>query len=157
MADISITAANVGLTDSSGITYRIVQYGEATTQGRSLYLKAADGKYWLANAGALAAAAAVGIALTPGAADEYGIMVEEGPIDLGTALASGATYVVSSTSGGIAPVADLTTGDYTTILGVALASNKLDLRIYQSGVIKAGAAAGASAGIATALAVGATA
>ena len=157
MTDIAITAANVGLTDDSGVSHRIVQYGEATAQGTSLYLKAADGKYWLANAGALATAAAVGIALTPGGANEYGIMVEEGPIDLGTAIAAGITYAVSATAGGIAPIADLTTGNYTTILGVALASGKFDLSIYQSGVLKAGATVGSSVGVATASGVGATA
>ena len=137
MADISITAANVGLTDDSGVAYRRVQYGETVTQGKSLYLKAADGKYWLADADALATAACVGIAITPGAADEYGIMVEEGPLDLGATLTVGATYVVSTTAGGIAPIADLGSGDFTTILGVAVTSGKLDLKIYQSGVAKA--------------------
>lgn len=44
MADLSQTAANVALNDSA-VKYRLVQFGEAVTQGMPVYRKTSDGKY----------------------------------------------------------------------------------------------------------------
>ena len=138
MADLSQTAANVGLTNDAGSQIDASKvYGEAVTQGNAVYLKTSDNKYWKADADAAATASADGIALTPGAADEYGVVCTEGYVDLGATLTVGETYVVSTTAGGIAPIADLGSGDYTTILGVATAADTLELNIYVSGVAKA--------------------
>jgi hypothetical protein len=137
MADLSQTAANVSLTDSAGVVTRLVQYGETVSQGMPVYKKTSDSKYWKADADAVDTASADGIALTPGAANEYGIIIESGLVDIGATLTVGATYVVSTTAGAIAPIADLASGDFTTILGVATTAGKLLLDIYESGVAKA--------------------
>ena len=63
-------------------------------------------------------------------------MAFTGSIDLGATLTVGETYVVSTNVGAIAPIGDLTTGDYTKILGVATATDALKLGIYNSGVAK---------------------
>lgn len=123
MANLSITAANVAIASLSQV--RVVQVGESVTQGQALYLKASDGKYWKADANASAAtAAARGIALSPASTDGY-VVLHDRPgdfVNLGATLTAGETYVVSATAGAICPIADLTTGDYVTILGSATTS-----------------------------------
>lgn len=137
MANLSQTPANVSLTTASDATIQKVKYGEAITQGQPVYLNSADGEYYKADANASSTtAAAAGIALTPGAAGEYGIIVTSGEMDLGATLVVGETYVVSATAGAIAPIADLTTGDYPTILGVATTAGKITINILSSGVAK---------------------
>lgn len=131
MADVTVTAANVKPTSTAIV--QNVTYGESVTQGQPVYLS--SGKYYKADANASAtAAAAVGIALTPGGTDEFGIIATGGTIDVGGTLAVGRVYVVSATAGGIAPSADLSTGHYVTTLGVATASNRLLLNVKVSGV-----------------------
>ena len=135
MADISVTAANVGLAEN-GVGTRQVQVGETVTQGEPLYLKTSDNKYWLADADAAASAVVAGIALTPAAADGYVVMATSGAVDVGGTLTVGETYIVSATACGIAPIGDLASGDYLSILGVATATDTLDINLYISGVAK---------------------
>lgn len=134
MADLVQTAANVGVSGTTA-TLSLVQAGEAITQGNSVYLKS-DAKHWKSDADLTSeAAAAVGIALTPAAADEYFVLASTGKIDVGATLTVGTTYVVSGTAGAIAPIADLATGDYATILGTATAADELDLKIEATGAL----------------------
>lgn len=134
MADLSITPQNVQLMASSTQTVRGI-YGETVTQGQAVYLKESDGRWWKADADlSTAAAAAGGIALTPGAAGETGIIVTSGKMDVGATLTVGEIYVLSSTAGGICPEADLSTGENVTILGVASAADTLDVQIKAFGV-----------------------
>ena len=61
----------------------------------------------------------------------------KGIVDFGAAATfiQGGTYVVSQTGqGGIAPDADIISGGFKTILGVALDSQRLELQIQASGV-----------------------
>lgn len=133
MANLTVTAANVALAGGTP-TLRTRQVGEAVTQGEPVYLKA-DGKYWLADADAgVVEAAATGIALTPAATDGYAVVIEAGKVNLGATLTVGATYVVSATPGSVAPIADLVTGDYVTILGTASTASALDLAITVTGI-----------------------
>lgn len=135
MANLTQTAANVGLS-GTGATISQVQAGEAVTQGMPVYRKS-DSKYWKADANQTSeVAAAVGIALTAAAIDGYFVMVSAGKTDLGATLTVGETYVVSATVGAIAPIGDLTTADYVTILGVASAADTLELNIKASGTVK---------------------
>jgi len=52
-------------------------------------------------------------------------------------LTVGETYVVSSTSGGIAPIGDLVATNYVSILGIATASDNLNLSINVSAIQRA--------------------
>ncbi len=134
MADISQTAGSVGLTDeSSAVTVQTVQAGEALTQGQPVYLS--GGKYYKADADAGAVnAAAVGIVMTPAATNVYFLMTITGAtIDLGATLTVGETYVVSGTAGAIAPIADLATGDWVTIVGTATAADTIVLTMDATG------------------------
>jgi len=75
--------------------------------------------------------------LTAGAADDFVVLIRGGNMDLGATLTVGETYVVSSTSGGIAPIGDLVSSNYVSILGIATASDNLNLAINVSGIQKA--------------------
>lgn len=134
MADLSQTAANVGVNATTART-TIKQAGEAITQGQPVYLN--SGKYYKADASALASSQATGIALTPAAVDGYFIMATSGPIDLGATLTVGETYYVSDTAGGVMPSADVSSGEYVTALGVASAGDTLNLDINASGIARA--------------------
>lgn len=134
MADLTITAANVAIANA-GVTTRKVQVGEAVTAGQVGYLS--SNKYYLADADALATANAAGIFLTNAALDGYAILATAGTINIGATLTVGETYVVSTTAGGIAPIADLLSGDFTTVLFIADDAAEGTLNILVSGVAKA--------------------
>jgi len=133
MADLAITALNVAMHATAPSTSLVV-YGEDVTHGQVVY-RHTDGTHKLAKSGGTKAeAAAVGIALTPGGANDSGIIAQKGSIDLGATLTVGEIYVLSETAGAIAPEADLVTGDYVTILGVASAADQLELNVNPTGV-----------------------
>jgi hypothetical protein len=138
MAALTITAANVQLM-SSTVAYRLLQAGEAVTQGESVY-KAADQKYYLTlNNGTALQAQAAAIALTPAATSEYFLAATSGDIDLGATLTVGETYVVGTVAGTIEPIGDIVGGslEYVTHLGIASAADTLALDIQISATKKA--------------------
>ena len=139
MANLSQTAANVALGSQSTRT-RIVQAGEAVTQGMPVYISTADGKAYQSDANASAIAAACdGIAVTPAATDGYFVMALPGSgskLNVGATLTVGQTYTVSATKGAICPIADLTTGDFPTILGIASTTALLNFEVQSGGVAK---------------------
>jgi hypothetical protein len=136
MAAITITAANVA--PGQGATIRVVQFGEAVTAGMPCYLKAADNKYWKAdaNAGSAEAAAAV-ITLTKGDANGYGAVITAGKMQIGATVTKGEPYFVGATAGDIVPAADLASGWYTTELGIASSTTELVVSINASGQLRA--------------------
>lgn len=142
MADISQTAANVAIGVSTTPT-RIVQVGEAVTQGMPCYT-ATDGKVYQcdANDGVVKAAVEY-IALTPASTDGYILVAlpSDTPgrslINLGATLAVGTVYAVSATKGAIAPVADISSTQYVTVLGIATTAALLDFQPSISNTAKA--------------------
>jgi hypothetical protein len=58
-------------------------------------------------------------------------------INLGATLAVGETYVVSAALGAIAPVADLVSTNFVTVLGVANTTTTLIFNPQPSGIAKA--------------------
>ena len=137
MADLTQTAANVS-TKSSNPDIAVVQVGEAITQGNPVYSDSSDSnKYKKAVTTDADTSAAEGIALTPADDDEWTIIQRNGNIDLGATLTIGETYYVSNTAGNIMPSADVSTGEFVTSLGVAVAADSLKLDINASGVARA--------------------
>lgn len=119
MADISVTAANVAKV--SGAQTATGTAGAAITAGQPLYVDTANGnvlKLVDADASDLASTVA-GIALHTSASGQPITYLTSGDITIGATLTAGKVYVASATAGGIAPVADLTTGWRTSILGYA--------------------------------------
>ena len=143
MADISQTAANVAL-GGANVPTRTVQFGEAVTQGQPVYLSTTNSKYYQCDANdGVAKAVAAGIVITPAGIDGYGVIAVPAStpgkslVNLGATLAVGTVYAVSATKGGVAPIADLSSGQFITVLGVATTTALLDLQIVVSNTAKA--------------------
>jgi hypothetical protein len=56
---------------------------------------------------------------------------------VGATLVVGQVYVLSANAGNIAPVSDLATGWYTTILGIAISTTQLQMGPVNSGIVHA--------------------
>lgn len=135
MADLSITATSV--VKGSNAVVGTGTAGATITAGQSIYIDSSDSdKVKLADANASSATATCrGIALHGASADQPIDYIISGSLTMGAILTQGRVYVVSATAGGIAPVSDLTTGWYTTTLGVATSTSVLDVRIHNSGAV----------------------
>ncbi len=135
MADLTQTPANVAI-GSSVSRVRVVQVAEAVVQGEPGYLDVTGGKYRKTDADASEEAArAAGIFLSPAPIDGFAVLAESGSVvNLGATLTVGETYVVSAAAGKIAPIGDVASGWYVTILGVASSTSLLTLRINATGV-----------------------
>ncbi len=134
MADLSITAANVVAGGSSVTTDGTA--GAAITAGQVVYRDATTGRYLLAdnNSGTAAARSPAGIALNGAATGQPVEVLTRGAVTIGATLTPGVAYYLSATAGGICPVADLTTGHYPTIMGIATSASVLDVLIHESRV-----------------------
>ncbi len=138
MADLSQTRANVKLAQSANARSRTA--GETISQGMPYYIKSSDNLAYQCDANVTVDEAnAVGIAMTPASANGafWGVEDRDVLIDLGATLAVGTVYAVSATKGAIAPIADITTGQFPTVLGVATTTANLKLNIQPAGVAKA--------------------
>jgi hypothetical protein len=137
MADLTITATSVEVQNNAASI--LSKFGEAVTPGQVVYRSTSDSKYYLADCDDAAKSNIAGIAITYAAADSFGyVFTANGrDIDLGATLVSGEIYIVSDTAGNIMPYADLTTGQYLTILGFAKSTSLLTLDINNTGLTKA--------------------
>lgn len=132
-SDISITAANV-LPGAGAVTEDGVS-GATITAGQVVY-RDSDGSYKLADCNGASATIRTprGIALN-GASSGQPLRVQTaGDITIGGTLTAGTAYYLSGTPGGIRPVADNTTGDYPSVLGISSSTTVLRLSIKYSGV-----------------------
>jgi hypothetical protein len=133
MADLAITPANVvsrGGPKAAGLA------GVAVNAGQMVYLDAADNRYKLADSDSATAAVrkSDGMALNSAAAGQPLKVQSGGEVTLGAVLTAGATYYLSDTPGGIMPAADLETGDYPVIIGIANSTTVLRLGTLEAGV-----------------------
>lgn len=136
MADLVLTAASV--LASSDATIEHGRAGAAITAGQVVALNTTTGKLVLADAdGATGIDRPRGIALN-GASDGQPLaIVKAGDVTFNAVLTAGVTYYLSPTPGGIAPRADVLTGDIVSVLGVAKSTTVLALDIQYSGVASA--------------------
>lgn len=134
MADISITAANV----VAGGNAKTVEgtAGAAITAGQVVYLDTAAGTYKLADCDSATAAARspAGIALNGAASGQPVRVLKSGNVTIGGTLTTAVGYYLSPTAGGIAPIADLSSGDYPTLLGFARSASVLAVDIQEATV-----------------------
>lgn len=134
MADISITAANV--IAGSNATVEHGTAGATITAGQVVYKAASDKKWKLAdnNSATSEVRIATGVALN-GASNGQPISVQKaGDITIGGTMTAGVAYYLSDTPGGICPVADLASGEYSCLLGMSKSTTVLALDISYSGV-----------------------
>ncbi len=118
MADLTITAASV----IAGADSRVQNgtAGATITAGQVVYLDAADQRFKLADSdGAAGLRAPVGIALNGAANGQPLAVLRSGDITIGATLSPGVTYYLSDEPGALCPFADLATGDYPIVIGLA--------------------------------------
>lgn len=129
MADLSITAANV--VQGSGTTFEHGIAGETITAGQVVYKSSTTGKYMKAdnNSGTAEARAARGVAMNGAALNQPLAIQKDGDITIGATLTAGTAYYLSATAGAICPLADLSTGMYVCLLGLAKSTTVLTLDI----------------------------
>jgi hypothetical protein len=136
MADLTITAASV--LAGSGAKKVNGTAGATITAGQAVYLDSADNEYKLAdNDSATAAVRTVaGIALHASLDGQPLTILSQGPITIGATTAVGEVYCLSSTAGGICPVADIAAGDYNTIIGIGTSTTVIDVKLHAAGAVK---------------------
>lgn len=137
MADLSITGTAV-VAASDAITENGTA-GATIAGGQRVYLDPATGRYELADADAATVTErrSRGIALH-GAADGQPLrIIKQGDLTVNAVLTAGVTYYGSPTPGGIAPRADVLTGDYVEIVGVAKSTTVLAVNFQYPNVASA--------------------
>lgn len=137
MADLVITAASVAA--GSGAQFdRNGTAGATITAGQLLYKDTAN-LYQLSDANGAAAARKIdGVAMHASLAGQPIAVQTSGQITIGATIAIGTVYGLSDTPGGITAFAPGTTGLLsgmgTCILGVAITTTVIDMKINNSGV-----------------------
>lgn len=133
MADLSITAANV--VPGADARTESGTAGATITAGQAVYLDATTNSYKLADSnGAAALRTPVALALHGASAGQPLTVQKSGDITIGATLTGGVAYYLSDTPGGICPVADVGSGEYACIIGIAKSTTVLDINIQASGV-----------------------
>lgn len=129
MADLSITPSAVIAGAGAALTSGTA--GETIAAGKAVYLASATKKWMLADADSVTAEArkAVGIALNGASLNQPVDVLTGGDITLGAVLTAGTAYYLSDDPGGICPLADLATGDYICLLGLAKSTSVLTVDI----------------------------
>jgi hypothetical protein len=132
-ADLTVTAASVvkgtGAKTIPGIA------GETVTAGQTAYRDPTTKKFSKADAnGASALREVAGIFLNSASANQSVHVQTSGPITIGATVTVGTVYVNSDTAGGIMPAADLSAGDYTSVIGVGISATQIQMGILNSGV-----------------------
>jgi hypothetical protein len=118
----------------------LIGYGTAggtVTAGQPVYADTtASNKLKACDADVLESSKVIGIAMH-GASDGQPLQYcYGGNLTFNSAFTVGEVYVASTTAGGIAPYADLASGDFVTILGVATTATNLKIGILYSGIAK---------------------
>ena len=135
MADLVVVAGNVK-PGSDAVTKGGIA-GEAISAGDSVFEAADKGIELCEKDQAVIDAACRGVALNDAAVDQPIEYAVSGSVDMGAILAVGQVYIVGAGPGGIAPEADGSSGNFITVVGVAITGNLLKLGILQSGVAHA--------------------
>lgn len=130
MTDISITAANVVAAATARRTSG--KAGETITAGQALYYDSAAGTWKKAdsNSATAAARAATGIALNGASTGQPLAVLEEGDVTIGATLTAGVPYYLSDTPGGICPYADIGSGEYVCLIGIAKSTTVLSVKFH---------------------------
>ena len=110
--------------------------GATIVAGQPLYYDATTAKWNLAdtNSATAAARAASAIALNSASLDQPVSLHKSGDLTINAVLTKGVAYYLGGTAGTIVPVADLTTGDYTQIIGIAKSTTVLAVDFQSAGV-----------------------
>lgn len=133
MTDLSITAASV--ISNTGSIVENGKAGATITAGQSVYRDSTTGRWLLTDSNSATAAARTpgGIALNGAATGQPLAVHKSGPLVVGATLTAGVAYYQSDTPGGLCPVADVGSGEYATLIGMATTTAILNVDIQASG------------------------
>ena len=123
MADVTIAAGAVTRRTGDKTLTKIAQV--AISGGQAVYEDLTNGgKFNLCDGDAAASARMIGIAVSDAAAGEDCTVALAGSVITvaGASFTKGVTYYVSLNAGGLAPFADISTGDYMTLACIALST-----------------------------------
>lgn len=138
MAIVSITATNVTVDLTTGSPPKLENgtAGATITAGQVVY-KDSSNLFQLSDAnGAAALRVAYGIALNNASANQaLQVALAGTTVNIGGTVVAGTIYVLGDTAGSIHPAADLASGWYTSVIGVATTTGKIYLILYSSGVV----------------------
>lgn len=134
MADITITASAVVASATA-----VVEAGSISgnvTAGQVGCKDSSDGLWKLAdnNSATAAAKSPQGIFLNGGSTGQPCRILREGDLTMNAVLTAGAAYYLSDTPGGICPVADLASGETSSLVGIAKSTTVLSVKFNVSGV-----------------------
>lgn len=134
MVDLVITAANVQRGTNAVTTTGTA--GAAVTAGQCVYFDKITKRYLLAdsNSATVAARRATAIALHAASAGQPLTVQTSGDLTLGATMVAGTSYYLSDTPGGICPVADVGTGEWVNVIGVAKSTTAIQLTFAYPGV-----------------------
>lgn len=137
MADLTVTATSV--LPGGGANTVSYPAGAAITAGQVVYKEASSGTVKLADCDSATAEvrSPLGVALNGAAIGQPVEVQTSGNITIGATVAASVPYFLSPTAGGIAPLADVLTGDYAVFLGFGISTTQIALRIVEAGVVKA--------------------
>ena len=141
MAELTITAANI--IPVSGYREKTLLSASAITQGQAIYINSSN-QWAIADADAAATATTPAIALNEATAANQPVQgITGGDVGFGAILTANEVYCCSAdtpagqNAGGIIPLADLSSGDFLAILGVATTTSNLHMLPYATAVAKA--------------------
>lgn len=134
MADLSITAANVIAGADS--VQRIKLASEAITAGKVLAINTTTQTVGLAdnNSATATVREVYGVALNGASTGQPVVVHTKGLITIGATMTAGVAYYLSDTPGGVCPVADLASGEYPTVLGIATSTTVFNFQPQAAGV-----------------------
>ena len=138
MADLTVTAANVGVASENDVVLIVGVAGEAIDRGEVVYYDSgvSPPKYKLAANDTANKATATGLAQSESAADGDEIIIQmAGKVKAGATLTKGEIYYVSANAGKIAPFADLLAGDYVTSVYRATSTSEAQLDFDATGTL----------------------
>lgn len=133
MADLTITAGNVVPSSTASTLHGTA--GAAITAGQAVYLDTTTNTYKLCDADVAASAVCAGIALNGASSGQPITILTDGQITIGATVTRGTAYYVSLTAGGICPVADISTGDYVSLIGIADSTTTILVKRINTGVV----------------------
>jgi hypothetical protein len=133
MAAITITPGNVSLVSGS---YQNGTAGATITAGMPIYKDSADSdKLKPSQQDTATHSQCDGIAVNSAASGQpVSFVGDEAVVGYGAILTAGEVYSVGAAAGGICPHGDLGTGEFSTVLGVAVTTSNLKIKINESGV-----------------------
>lgn len=135
MTALSITASAV--VAGSNAVRDVGTAGATITAGQPLYYDATTAKWNPAdtNSATAAARAASAIALNSASLNQPISLHKSGDLTMNAVLTAGVAYYLGGAAAGtIVPVGDLTTGDYTQVIGIAKSTTVLAVDFQSAGV-----------------------